>query len=227
MIKIKSCRIALFFYFIAILATIAGSLFSEELLLMIAKPLIVPAIYYYYVLNTKKINFLLTLALLAYFITDMIILSDYSSNTYWILLFNSIANIIFLKFVLIDLITYQAKFKIIVYSFLVLIVNIIILKLTLEFVDENSNPLSVMYVMYGSIVILLCSVTVYNFLNVRDLKNTYALIMSGCFITSDIFYSLYHSFPKIESFLILNNILQFSSYFFIVKFFLTRKNLLV
>lgn len=219
----KNIKPAIVLYIIAISITILASYFNNDLLLLIVKPIIIPAIFFYYLqLEKFKVNWLFTAALLSDFITDMIVLFQIGDAIYTILFFNTIAYFIFGYFVISDLSLRNLGNEKILYIVLAFVSNYLVLYFVLDLIEVSNTILFYAYLVYGLILATLSSFVGINFFSKNNLKYTYASIMCGCFVLSDAFYALFNYYIKLDAFSILNMITQFASYYYMVKYITSK-----
>lgn len=219
----KNIKPAIVLYVIAIAITILASYFNNDLLLLIAKPIIIPAIFFYYLqLEKFKVNWLFTIALLSDFITDMIVLFQIGDAIYTILFLNTITYLILGYFVISDLSLRNLGNEKIVYIILAFVGNYFILYFVLDLIEVSNTNLFYAYLIYGLILTTFSSIVGINFFSKNNLKYTYASIMCGCFVLSDAFYALFNYYIKLDAFNILNMITQFASYYYMVKYITSK-----
>ena len=70
----KTKTIAYYLYFITCITALVAIVIDNELLMLIAKPIIIPAVYFYYLTKAKTVNFFFTLVVLLSFVGDTVIL---------------------------------------------------------------------------------------------------------------------------------------------------------
>ena len=95
----KTSRVALIIYFICCFLAVVADVLRNETLNLISLPFIIPAISFYYLVETKSKNYLLLLFLLCCFIGDSIGLMNFDNEVYYILVPFFIANLVLLTMV--------------------------------------------------------------------------------------------------------------------------------
>ena len=218
---------SLFLYFVATILAIVAVAFDIETLELVAKPMIVPSIYFFYVNQAKgEINLLFSIAVFCSFAADMLVLIDFSSNTLLISLLNICMYSIFTYFIIEDVglnnISDQKIISLIGLSVFFLFVLYIILDLMKGLDSLTFN----VFVFYGILLSSLSALICYNHLNRPTLKSYYALLMCICFIISDVFFAIYNFYLKIEIFISLNVTGQFVSYYYMVRYIGTPNDLI-
>lgn len=222
--KFKSPSLIL--YTIATILAIVGVTFNMETLELIAKPMIVPSIYFFYVNQTKgEVNLLFSIAIFTSFVADMLVLIDLSNSTLPISILNICMYSIFIYFIVDDLgfksIKDQKVFSLIGFFLFFLFVLYVILDLMKGLDNLTFNVFTVYGIILSSLSALIC----YNHFNKPSLKSYYALLICICFVVSDVFFAIYNFYLKIDTFISLNVTGQFVSYYYMVRY-ITINNVL-
>ena len=215
---------ALILYIIAIIIAVLGIVLNNEILLLFSKPVIVPAIFFYY-LQTRKVavSWLFTAGLLANFLDDIISLLNFENTIYFIISFNAINFLILLYFRIKDIEPNFVSHKRKIYIVMATLTNSFILFFVLNLINIENETLNFIIYIYGFILWALVSLSAFHFYSSYSLRNTFAAIMCGCFILSNVAYAVYNFYINIEIFTVLNLIMQSASYFYMVKYFTSKK----
>ncbi|MFM9987552.1 hypothetical protein [Flavobacterium sp.] len=215
----KTIAPSLILYFIASFFSVLAVVINNDLLLLIMKPVIVPAIFYYYLQSRKgKINWIFLIILLFNFISDMIVLFELPEGDLPITLLNMFSYLMFIYFAVKD-VSIKNTSRLRFFSFLLMIIGCLaILYVVISLMSNLDNSSLNLYIVYGIILCLLASIVGLNHLNQPSEKTFYAVIMCICFIISDAFFAVYNFYLNMEIFIILNVIVQFASYFYMVKY---------
>jgi hypothetical protein len=215
----KTNKPSLFLYLFASIFAVIGIVIENDLITLLMKPMIVPAILYYYIQVKKgKINWLFLIILVSSFTSDMLVLFDLPNGNIPIALLNMFCYLIFINFAIKDIsLKYVSNIKFFYFALIVIGCFIILYDILglMSGLDDFSNNL---YIIYGIVLCVLASIIGFNHLNQESNKTFYALIMCICFITTDVFYAVYNFFINLEVFLILNVTVQFASYYYMVKY---------
>lgn len=215
---------ALILYIVAVIIALLGIVFDNENILLFSKPVIVPAIIFYYVQTTKiKINWFFIIGLLCNFFDDIISLLNFGNTIYFIITFNFINFLILLYFRIKDVELNYISSKRKIYIIMATLINSFILFFVLNLINIENETLNFVLYIYGFILWALVSISAFHFYSSYSLRNTFAAIMSGCFIVSNVSYAVYNFYVNIEIFKILNLIMQSASYFYMVKYFTSKK----
>lgn len=215
---------ALFVYFVSSILAIIGFVSRNESLLLIAKPIIVPAIFYYYLQRTRfKLDWLFTIAILSSFISDMFVLFKYEDEHIPIAFLNMFVYLIFLYFLLKDVVFNQEYLKRSLYFVAITAGFLIILYIMLDLIKDVDTFSSHLYVVYGLVLTVLATLSVYTYIFDQNIRSFYALLMCICFITTDIFYTIFNFYLQMQVFIVVNLIAQFVSYYYMVRYITAKK----
>ena len=215
---------ALILYIIAVIIAVLGIVVDNEILLLFSKPVIVPAIFFYYIQTSKtSINWFFTLGLVAIFVEDIISILNYENVIYFLIIFNAINFIMLLYFRIKDIQPNYISNKRKIYILMATLTNSFILFFILNLINIEDEMLNFILYIYGFVLWALVSLSAFHFYSSYSLRNTFAAIMCGCFILSNVAYAVYNFYINIEIFKILNLILQSASYFYMVKYFTSKK----
>ncbi len=161
----KEAKISLYTFAIASITFLIAKILDMELLELLVKPIIIPSIFFYYLLTKKvNLNFLFSFIFLMFFIGDMMIMVFSSSFMSIILIPFMTAYVILIKFSLED-INFKIKnkntflYSIILFGFLSLILYYI-LDLPVDKVITNNA----LFFVYGLLLISLVTISTYIYL---------------------------------------------------------------
>jgi hypothetical protein len=112
-------------------------------------------------------------------------------------------------------------FRQIMNGFFIMISLMILVVVCLTMMPNLSMSEMVYYLFYGLVLSLMATVAISNNMLNDNLKIFYALLVSISFIITDVFYILYNFYLPMKVFLLVNQIVQYASYFFIVNYFIT------
>lgn len=220
---------ALILYFAASLVYVLSVvLHADAVITFLVKPMIAPAIFFYYWQESKGKVFLLpSLVLLLFYIGDMMILIEYDNLLVPLMLFNLGAYLILGFYLTKDLLKIKNPE---ISSYMILIICIVIAfllsllyaALTLVFSASDSNYS--LLTIYGVTLVLLGIETVSYYILKNNTEGFFLLIGVLCLIICDLFYVLYNYYAQFEVFININVFCQAISFYFIVKYFLYRKS---
>ena len=210
---------ALIAYLISSFLAVLGIVSDNDFLVLLMKPVIVPAIFFYYMQTRRtKVNWLFLIAMLSSFIADMIILFQLENGDIPIILLNLLMYLIFFYFAIKDMPYRNLTVFNFFYFILIVCCFLSILYFVLDLMTGLDSFLHYLLIVYGILLSLLSSVIVFNHIKLLYLKTFYAVIMCICFVTSDIFFAVYNFYLKMEVFTIFNLTVQFASYYYMVKY---------
>jgi len=221
---------ALVLYFTASLVYVISNVLNwDEVITLFFKPMIAPAIYFYYWQESKeKIILLPSLILLLFYIGDMMILIEYE-NLLVPLMFLNLAAYLLLGFYLTkdllriknpEISSYNILIICIVIGFLL---SLLYAALTLVFSTSDSNY--GLLTVYGITLALLGVETVAYYVLKNNTAGFFLLIAVLCLIICDLFYVLYNYYAQFDVFKNINIFCQAISYYYVVKYFLYRERL--
>lgn len=221
----KERRPSLILFITASLLVVIGKFFGMETLMLIAKPMVVPAIFYYYLqTKTRNVNLLFSLALWLFFASDMIMLLVPNAEILWVIGCGMVSYVIMLTFALEDCsrIKFNA-FNIIFLTLLLLLLSYIlftILNLNIDRIASNY----LIYLVYGIILIFLVTVSTFNYLSDSSAAFLNLCSMAWCMLVCDLFNFITRFIIHLSIVDHINLFSQFMSYFFMVKYFNSRKS---
>ncbi len=216
-------KIALFLYIISSFLAIFAIVQKNEALILLTKPAIVPAVYFYYLALNKnyQVNLCFTFILFLNFVGDTIVLLDFKNPVLFVMIPYFLSYLLLLRFAVIDLrkLVFDKMgllFAIIFFVFMFIITYVIID----VFMVENGK-LVIPVIIFAVFLSSYGSVSVYCYYCKRNLVFYYLWIFVMVSILSDVFYIVYHlvfPFPYFNYFEIS---MQFLSYFLMVRYFIS------
>lgn len=217
---------ALIMYFIACVFYMLGVIMDNNEIMLVAKPVIVPAIFFYY-LQERKIKFNWTYALITilFFIGDMIVLIDSDNLFIVVIAVFLLAYLFFLKGLVDDLVTIRLQFIIKTHLFALLICVFFLIYLLISIVDvliENKTENLGLIVFCGIVLVSIGTLASLNYITKPSRYTTFMILASLSFVISDVFYILKKDFLEIAILDYLNNFTQIISYYFLTKYFILK-----
>lgn len=218
--KHVALRLYIFCSTLAVLATII----DNDLMMLLVKPAVVPAILYYYLTcKTTKVNWLFISVLMLNFIGDTIVLLEIKEQTliimvpyfisYLILFYFSIQDVRKMKFV---------KSGILVTTLIFCFLMYVLFELIQMFIDTNPE-LIIPVIVYGIVLAAFGCVAIYSYYSKVVAFTFYLLMFVITSIVSDVFYMLFHFLFQIPLLNYIEFMLQLVSYYFVVKYFISRE----
>ncbi|MGX7666160.1 hypothetical protein [Flavobacterium pedocola] len=218
---------ALVLYCVASFIFIFSIVFEMGTLSMLFKPMIVPAIYFYYWQQSNgKVSVIFSVILLMFYCGDMMILIQLDNLFVPLMIMNLIAYVLLFKFLIEDLIALRENrihssnlFSIIIFTLFLLSLLYVGLKLIFDTSSENYSLITI----YGLTLFLLGLQTVFLYILNNSKSNIFLAITVLCFIMSDLFYVLYNYYYDLSIFTYINVVCQVASFYFLVNYILSRK----
>ncbi len=213
-------------YFIACMVYMLGVVLDNNELMLVSKPVIVPAIFFYYLQERKiKFSWTYTLITILFFTGDMIVLIDSENLFVLIIAVFLLAYLFFLKGLVDDLVTIRLRFINKTHLFALLICVFFLIYLLISIVDvliENKAENLGLIVLYGIILVSLGTLASLNYITRPSRYTTFMILTSLSFVISDVFYILKKDFLEIEILDYLNNFTQIVSYYFLTQYYLLK-----
>ena len=221
----KSKYPALVLYAVASIVTIITTILDYDWLTFFIKPIIVPAIFYYYLQrNNFKIDVLFFLGLISSYASDVIVLLNLENHQTIITLLNLFTYVIMLYYVIDDFLAKKIGLQKIIYFLGNLLSFLIVVYIMLTLISDISTVSLAMYVIYGLVISVLASLAIINHVSTHNLKTYYGLIMCVCFVTTDVFYIVYNFYVNMHVFLLLNLAAQFVSYYYMINYMIASSS---
>lgn len=221
----KANRPSLILYFIALLATILFDVFNLEFLGIYAKAIVVPAMFFYYLASN---NFIIGktegLVFMACFIGQVFDLMGEEISEMGSLVSFIVVYLFLLKMIVLDYDRIKIKkADLLPISIVVMfIVYLLISVLSLQF--DKMNHYKVAYAIYGVILSILGIVTFVSYITKGTNITLVLSIMSVCFIASDLFYIFSQYFLDSGVLVLIKDICQVLSYYFMTRYFIIKEN---
>ena len=220
----KANRPSLILYFLALLATIIFDICNLEYLVIYAKAIVVPSIFFYYITsNNYVIGRSEGFIFLFCFIGQVFDLMNEEISELGALFSFMIVYLMLLKMIL----TNYKKIKIRKTDILpisivvIFLVYLLISVLSLKF--EKINHFRLGYSVYGVLLIFLSSIAFISYITRGTNISLLLSIMSCCFIASNLFYIFDQYFPNSWIVILIKDICQVLSYYLMTQYFLLRK----
>ncbi|MEZ4838641.1 lysoplasmalogenase family protein [Flavobacterium sp.] len=214
---------ALYLYFFSCLLVLTAIFFDIEELELFAKPIVIPAIYFYYLQHRfKRMNWWFSISLLACFIGEILFLLDSNFDVLWIILCFFISYCILIKFGVDDLVPQKLSVSNIMLGILIVVFLLFVLFSIIDLIEPESTERYIIFLFYGLTLMILTVISLLNFFSEASKAALYFSIMALCIVISDVFYSFYHFIEPIDLFNYINVFFQLASYYCMVSYFLVR-----
>ncbi|WP_162147255.1 lysoplasmalogenase family protein [Flavobacterium enshiense] len=219
---------ALLLYFIASAVFMLSVILNNTELMLISKPVIVPAIVFYYLQEKKMIvNWVYMAIVSLFFACDMITLIDPDSFFPLIISLFLLGYLIYFKGIFDDFIRIRYHFVNRTHLLVLLICIFLLVFLQVSLMDivmASRTEYVWLLVIYGVVLVLIGFISSWNYIMLPSRYTTFMLLASLSFIISDVFYVLKKDYFEIEILEYVNNLAQVLSYYYLTKYFLTKKS---
>lgn len=217
---------ALVLYFVACLVFMLAVIMNNSELMLVSKPIIVPAIFFYYIQEKRvRFNWSYLLIIMLFFIGDMIVLIDLPDFFIIIVAVFQLAYLFFLKGIIDDLVTIRFRFINKTHLFTLLLCVFFLIYLLISIIDvlmEAKTEYMCLLVLYGMTLVSIGTIASLNYIIKPSRYTTFMIFASLSFVFSDVFYILKKDFLEIEILNYLNNFTQIISYYFLTKYYLLK-----
>ena len=210
-----------------VLYVIAASI-SNESLTLIAKPVIIPSIvFYYFTQIRRRSDDLFVLSLILFFLGDILYLINVEEYYFFGLFLFLIPYLIFIYFIYKDfrLLLQVKQIKKIDTSLIIVVVTMIYLMYSIIGLIEYNSKKEFIYVLLFGIELFVMTILaglVFSYSTYR--KNAYLAFTVVSFVLSDVFFMLDKQFDLVV-FKVVNTLAQTISYYCYVMYFLERSSL--
>jgi hypothetical protein len=214
---------SLIFYFLACIFTVLFNLIGQEEYLFYAKSLVVPSIFiYYFAINNYKIDLIKSGIFLFSFVGDVFILMNYNDSE----IGSVLSFLIVYLLLIIHLIRGFKKRnfdKIDILSLISVIIAMVVLSITILSLpfEKMKTDFSIIIIYSIALSILIC-ISVIKYITKSNFVFLNLLLMSVCFLLSDIFYVLNGFYLSLSVFSLIEISTQVFSYFFMVNYFIAN-----
>ena len=223
--KLRNKKVALRLYILCSVLAVIATIIDNDLMILLVKPAVIPAILYYYLASkTTKVNGLFVTVLILNFIGDTIVLLEIKDETLVLMVPYFISYLLLLRFAIQDL--RRMKFEksgILIASTIFCFLMYVLYELIQMFSDTNPE-LVIPVLVYGIVLGIFGCIAVYcYYINIATFT-FYLLMFVIASIVSDVFYILFHFVFEIHFLNYIEFATQLLSYYFVVKYFVSRKN---
>ncbi|MDR6845860.1 hypothetical protein [Flavobacterium granuli] len=219
----KASTPSLIIFFITSVLAIIFKLMEFENLVLCTKSIIIPSLFIYYLVsNNYKVSGLKAIIFFLFFVRDIFNTLKISESAmgsflcvlavYVLLIFMAKKDFKQLKF------SFRDSLSIFILIFGIAAICYSVLNLKLENLELDFS----LYVAFGIILSVLSVISILNYIKNGSYAFFNAMLMCICFIITDIFFVLYKFYFYNYVFTLISIITQFSSYFFMVNYFLEK-----
>ena len=216
-------KIALFLYIISSLLAIFAIVQKNEALILLTKPAIVPAVYFYYLALNKnnQVNLCFTFILFLNFVGDTFVLLDFKNPVLFVMIPYFLFYLLLLRFAIIDLRKFVFDKIGLLFAVIFFICMFIITYVIIDIFMIENQKLVIPVIIFAIFLATYGSISVYCYYCKRNLVFYYLWIFVMVSILSDVFYIVYHLVYPFPYFNYFEISMQFLSYFLMVKYFIS------
>lgn len=220
----KTSKIALITYLVCCFLAIIADVFRLEGLKLFTIPLIIPALFFYYYIETKKLNFLVCSFFVFNFFGDSVGLMNFENEFEFIMFPFFVSNIIIIFLMIKNL----EKFKFNLLNIISLLIITSFLLYVWIFVVNLFvfSDLSIKYqvVTFGFSLFSMVALASYNIIWRINNSNLYLMVYGTCVMLSDVFYIIFNFQNQLVVLDYIHFASQLFSYLFFIKYMLLKEN---
>jgi hypothetical protein len=225
----KTCPASLILYIVSGFLFLLSAVIESEQLALISKPVISTSMLFYYWYESKgKINFWFTTILILFFISGVFNLFDDKFALKYVILINLFSYSILLSFIVRSLL--ELKLKSIdninlTYIILMFLFLCTLLYVCLFLVFDTSFQSYGLVIVYGFVLLVIGILNTILYTINFNKSNVYLMITTFCYIICDLFYAMYYYYLDFIFFRYVSILCNILSFYFLVNYFLKRKEM--
>lgn len=222
----RTSKVALTLYIVCSILAVVATIIGNETIVLLSKPAVIPAIFFYYlsVKRKRKVDLYFIMVLALSFAGDTIALLKLENETEILMIPFFLSYVLLLKFAIEDVRKMKFNISGILLSVFVFLFLMYILYSLIELFSDMYADLVVPVIIYGIVLGTFVSIAVYCFYSKNSSFTFYLAMAALLSVVSDVFYIMFSLIFHFPSFNYLELTVQLFSYFFIVKYFVLRKN---
>ncbi len=220
-------RLFLFLFIICCLLCLTAFIINDQNLFLIAKTMIFPTITFYYFDLVKKINYLFVFALFLFYLADIFILLDTLYMTFALAIILNISHLLILKLAIQD-IKFPIKKDKLFWSSVLFLFFVQSLQIPIFILMRDSNFVLGLFIFVTNIVLsTTCGIAFYNYFLKKSSASLYFLITCVLFVILYLAFYIYKYIYFVAFLKYLSMIFKLASYFFIVKYMISKDKFLI
>jgi len=222
----RTSKVALMLYMVCSILAVTATIIGNETVVLLSKPAVIPAIFFYYlsVKRKRKVDLYFILVLALSFAGDTIALLKLENETEILMIPFFLSYVLLLKFAIEDVRKMKFNISGVLLSVFVFLFLMYILYSLIELFSDMYADLVVPVIIYGIVLGTFVSIAVYCFYSKNSSFTFYLAMAALLSVVSDVFYIMFSLIFHFPSFNYFELTVQLFSYFFIVKYFVLRKN---
>ena len=222
----RTSKVALTLYIVCSILAVVATIIGNETIVLLSKPAVIPAIFFYYlsVKRKRKVDLYFIMVLALSFAGDTIALLKLENETEILMIPFFLSYVLLLKFAIEDVRKMKFNISGVLLSVFVFLFLMYILYSLIELFSDMYGDLVVPVIIYGVVLGTFVSIAVYCFYSKNSSFTFYLAMAALLSVVSDVFYIMFSLIFHFPSFNYFELTVQLFSYFFIVKYFVLRKN---
>lgn len=214
----KITRLALFLYCLFVVVSTLANFMEWNGLKLLTKPLVIPALTFFYLGNVKKVTLLPALFLFFCFIGDAVALMDFDGEILYLMGPFFCANLI------VAIMAWQVreKWSWDAFNGLSILVAFIFLlylwKTVVSFFEDDATPMQAYVGIFGLSLVVMNTITAFNCICRMRLSHLFLLLAAVAILVSQVFYVIYNFEFRLVVLDTIHFICQNLSYLFLVLF---------
>jgi len=222
----RTSKVALTLYIVCSILAVVATIIGNETIVLLSKPAVIPAIFFYYlsVKRKRKVDLYFIMVLALSFAGDTIALLKLENETEILMIPFFLSYVLLLKFAIEDVRKMKFNISGVLLSVFVFLFLMYILYSLIELFSDMYADLVVPVIIYGVVLGTFVSIAVYCFYSKNSSFTFYLAMAALLSVVSDVFYIMFSLIFHFPSFNYFELTVQLFSYFFIVKYFVLRKN---
>ncbi|WP_136666858.1 lysoplasmalogenase family protein [Flavobacterium sp. H122] len=213
----------IYFYIAASIMSVLAMVIENEWLLLLFKPMIIPALLIYYYGSEKKyLSIVLLGVLLIYFISDAFTLVDLNGMEVYTMVLDFIPYLLLVKVVLEDSLKIGYDKASLVMSGIGYVGLMLVMYYMVSSLNPETSEYAIAVVVYGVILAVYVCASLYNYLAIGYDFTMYIMI-GACFgLIADVLYIIANMIFYVKALTYIEFVFQIISYFYIVAYFIKR-----
>lgn len=220
----RDSRPSLYAYIITSLCVVIFTAFGWEQMVIVAIPVIIPAIFFYYIQTaTQPISIGFSVALWLFFAADMIEIVDEHNGIYLIIICTALSYLIMFGMALRDKVKLSFIFKpLFITAIFAMLSSTVLIEIIKKAATSDANYIFIFNV-YAVVIVSIFSYAILRIFSKNDLTSKMFLVMVISMFISDLLYG-YYRYVGVNKIVVLAGLTsQFISYYFMVEYFNRRK----
>ncbi len=220
-------KVALILYIICSFLVVFAAIIGSNELFFVTKPIIIPAIFFYYlsINNENKVSVIVALILILYFIGNSIGLLELKNAVEMVMIPYFSAYLLLIWFGIDDFRKLTLNKTAFFLAFIFLVLMFMITYYIINVFKSHHPGLVIPVVFYATFLSSYGAIALYSYKTQKNQIFYYLLIFVMIRISSDVFYMIYQMVSPIVYFNYFQLSMEFLSYYFMVKYFVAKTDI--